>query len=48
MYEEELLKEIRELNQNIKAIRNILVESNNYGGVNFTTCLMKIMFGVEK
>ena len=51
MYEEELLKEMKELNRNIAAVKTLLenlLYSKDYGGVNFADCIERIMFGVER
>lgn len=51
MYEEQLLKEMKELNRNIAAVKTLLenlMYSKDYGGVNFADCIERIMFGVER
>ena len=47
MYEEEILKELQKMNERLARIEGVLVRDRDYGGVDFKTCLMRIMYGVE-
>lgn len=47
MYEEEILKELKILNERMARIEKVLVYSREYGGANFESCLTRIMYGVE-
>ena len=45
MYEEEILKELKTIRM---ILEKVFVNGTEYGGVDFRTCLMKIMFGVDE
>ena len=47
MYEEEMLKEIRTMNERLARIEYLLLHSRDYGGCTFSDCMTRIMYGVE-
>lgn len=48
MYEEEILKELREMNNRLAKLEELFLKDTGYGGSNFRGCLMRIMYGVEE
>ena len=48
MYEEEILKELREMNNRLANLEELFLKDIGYGGSNFRGCLMRIMYGVEE
>ena len=47
MYEKEILEELKKLNQRMERLEKVFTDSTQYGGVDFQTCLMKIMFNTD-
>ena len=48
MYEEEILRELREMNARLARLEELFLKDTRYGGADFRTCLMRIMYGVEE
>ncbi len=48
MYEKEILEELKKLNEKMGKIEKLLCRDTGYGGVDFRTCLMSIMFNTDK
>lgn len=46
MYEQEILKELKEMNARLARLEQVIVKGS-YGGSNFEGCLTRIMYGVE-
>lgn len=46
MYEEEILKELREMNKRLERLEEMF-SGRTYGGSDFIGCLTRIMYGVE-
>lgn len=46
MYEEEILKELREMNRRLERLVEEIT-GRSYGGSDFVGCLTRIMYGVE-
>ncbi len=46
MYEEEILKELKKMNESLARLEELFVRGS-YGGSSFEGCLTRIMYGVE-
>ena len=47
MYEEEILKELKEMNKRLEKIESLLYWDDKFGGTTFRNCIARIMRGVE-
>ena len=48
MYEEEILKELKKLNEKIGRLEELLCWNRGFGGTDFMNCLSRIMYGSEE
>lgn len=48
MYEKEILEELKKLNAKISKIEELFCYDSGYGGIDFRSCLMSIMFNTDK
>ena len=47
MYEEEILRELKTMNERLARLEELFLKDVGFGGSNFRGCLMRIMYGVE-
>ncbi len=48
MYEEEILKELKIMNERLARLEQLFLRDDGYGGSTFKSCLMRIMYGAEE
>ena len=48
MYEQEILKELKEMNRKLAILENLFLKDRGFGGSDFHGCLTRIMYGVEQ
>ena len=48
MYEEEILKELKRMNDKLDILLKVFHTDESYGGCDFRDCLTRIMYGVEE
>ncbi len=48
MYEEEILEELRTMNQRLANLERLFLKDIAFGGSNFSNAITRIMYGVEE
>ena len=48
MYEEDILKELKKLNEKLGRLEELLCWNRGFGGTDFMNCLSRIMYRAEE